>query len=1349
MFFVQFDLNGQIDLSLSKKAKIGSVKLSGALNDFNGNANSISILFQPQFGTVEIANDGCMFYFPDSGSGEEVSDSFTYQICANNDPGDCRQVETRVQIGDGNDFFACQDGYRLEPNTIFALDVLENDINADPSTLDVILAPINGTFADISISNGQIIFETSNYQGQTEFLYSVQSAVDGSSDVVKVSLLIGNSNDFVAVADCRYVIPGTTVLEGEAVCYQIDVNNSGGTTATGVTVQDILPSALGFISSEPNGEYSAGSGNWIVPDIAPGETETLTITATVNQGGNIENCAQVTAADQSDGDSTPNNNIATEDDQDCALIIVMMPGCTDQCAPNFNPQASEEDGSCEDYSTDCNTDCLLGDIEVWNPNTCQCEVDIATVLGCTDPTATNYNSAANCNDDSCVFPPDPMVDYIITQTPDGCYQISLVPNQDWIGTAGITSTAQVTLVVASDGFVLNNFTSVNGVWSNNSTILNPAENPDFEYYTFGLVGLGTTDITYIEGQEEVLFTFCNSGECTSSILLMENDDPFSPPNSEGVNVGNQLTTLGSGNVNAWFANQGGIIEECTAAGCIDPCAPNFDATADEDDGSCEPYDMTCNTDCTLGDLEEWDAATCSCEVTERVALGCTDVTACNYDAMADCEDGSCTFAPCNPGCTDPCAANFDSAADEDDGSCEAYDMTCNTDCTLGDLEEWNAATCSCEITETTVNGCTDPAANNFDSAANCDDDSCIFEVFGCTDPCAPNYNATADEDDGSCEIYDTTCNSDCTLGDITEWDATTCSCEIVEVSITGCTLPTACNYNPDANCEDGSCALSPCNPGCTDPCASNYDAIADADDGSCEAYDSTCNTDCTLGDLEIWNPATCSCEIETTTVSGCDDPDACNYDAAANCNDESCTYFPCILGCTDPCAPNYDATAEGDDGSCEAYDTTCNTDCTLGDLEEFDESTCSCEVVQLVNAGCTDPDAMNFVSIANCDDGSCVFANPGCTNPCSPNFDPDATEDDGSCIDAPCNPGCTDQCAVNFDPDADADDGSCAPYDTSICNSDCDLGDLEIWDTETCSCIPDPINNCNDTGNGIGVGSGDFELCQNFTAIDAVLCEVGALDYHVLISISGGAPGPDGYIITDNNTGVVFGPFISNTLILGPYEVPTGYSFTVAVANNSSCSEVLELSAVDCQTTAIELLRFDGQIEDNGNDISWTTASEKDSKLFIVQHSTNGVDFAKVGSINAMGNSNESNDYNFLHENVEAGTHYYRLSEVDVFGTERIVTDVIALNRNSDLQIVQLYPVPTQTFVNLEFVADIEQQVVVKIFDITGRIITEQTTLASKGQNQVRIDARNYSAGNYFIQISGNDTSFVKRFAKQ
>ena len=97
-------------------------------------------------------------------------------------------------------------------------------------------------------------------------------------------------------------------------------------------------------------------------------------------------------------------------------------------------------------------------------------------------------------------------------------------------------------------------------------------------------------------------------------------------------------------------------------------------------------------------------------------------------------------------------------------------------------------------------------------------------ILGCINPNATNFNNIATKDDGSCIVP----------------------------TISGCTDVNSDNFNPNANSDDGSCSYSPIiSPitGCIDSTADNYNSYANTDDGSC-VYSS--GNSYNNGNLECW-----------------------------------------------------------------------------------------------------------------------------------------------------------------------------------------------------------------------------------------------------------------------------------------------------------------------------------------------------------------------------------------------------------------------------------------------------------------------------------------------------------------
>ena len=124
-------------------------------------------------------------------------------------------------------------------------------------------------------------------------------------------------------------VNATTVIPGDQVTWTINLSNNAAnanTDATGVTVEDVLPAGVTFISATPSSGTFNGSTWTLGNPIAPGGSETLSILTTVNAnaGNSVENVAQVSAANEPDIDSQPGNDDGdqSQDDEDNAAIQI-------------------------------------------------------------------------------------------------------------------------------------------------------------------------------------------------------------------------------------------------------------------------------------------------------------------------------------------------------------------------------------------------------------------------------------------------------------------------------------------------------------------------------------------------------------------------------------------------------------------------------------------------------------------------------------------------------------------------------------------------------------------------------------------------------------------------------------------------------------------------------------------------------------------------------------------------------------------------------------------------------------------------------------------------------------------
>nr|WP_262906040.1 T9SS type A sorting domain-containing protein [Hymenobacter terricola] len=115
----------------------------------------------------------------------------------------------------------------------------------------------------------------------------------------------------------------------------------------------------------------------------------------------------------------------------------------------------------------------------------------------------------------------------------------------------------------------------------------------------------------------------------------------------------------------------------------------------------------------------------------------------------------------------------------------------------------------------------------------------------------------------------------------------------------------------------------------------------------------------------------------------------------------------------------------------------------------------------------------------------------------------------------------------------------------------------------------------------------------------------------------------------------------------------------------------------------VELAAFTGRWASDAAELSWTTASETNSRYFVVERSTGNDDaFRAVGQVAAAGTSTRARAYKFRDAEAKAqgvAALYYRLRQVDLDGKEAFSPLVAITVGKSALATPQLavYPNPT------------------------------------------------------------------------
>jgi len=308
---------------------------------------------------------------------------------------------------------------------------------------------------------------------------------------------------------------------------------------------------------------------------------------------------------------------ATDDDGSCEYTSCA--GCTNDAACNYDNTATIDDGSCalaDGPCETCNPDGTVAANDADNDGVC----DADEILGCTEPSACNYDSNPTTDTDNslCEYPIDLYgVDNV--DCDGNCLNDAdedLVCDEDEVpGCDDATACNYDTSATDNDG----------------SCVF--ADDPCETCNADGTVNPNDDDGDGVCNADEVL-------GCTEPSACNYDDNPTTDTDNSLCEYPIDLYGVDNVDCEGSCLNDVDMDEVCDEdeiVGCQDEGACNYDATA-TDAGACSYADLGYDCDGVCLNDADGDGVCDEFEVE-----GCTDEVACNYAEAATEEDGSCTY----------------------------------------------------------------------------------------------------------------------------------------------------------------------------------------------------------------------------------------------------------------------------------------------------------------------------------------------------------------------------------------------------------------------------------------------------------------------------------------------------------------------------------------------------------------------------------------------------------------------------------------------------------------------------------------------------------------------------------
>lgn len=186
----------------------------------------------------------------------------------------------------------------------------------------------------------------------------------------------------------------------------------------------------------------------------------------------------------------------------------------------------------------------------------------------------------------------------------------------------------------------------------------------------------------------------------------------------------------------------------------------------------------------------------------------------------------------------------------------------------------------------------------------------------------------------------------------------------------------------------------------------------------------------------------------------------------------------------------------------------------------------------------------------------------------------------------------------------------------------------------------------------------------------------------------------------------------------------TGAVTTTAVVTNFSPFTFGSKSFM-VNALPLELISFDGKCEPGNIKLQWVTSNERNTSHFEIEHSTDGANFTRIGTVAANGYKKARTSYDYTDKTRFKGVVYYRMKMVDADDTYEYSRNIaVVCEEGAEISVI---PNPNNGHFRI---TGIPVNSTYRVLNASGQIVLSGI---SQGETTLHI----LNPGIYFLQVPG------------